>query len=379
MNADNNMAEKRTGLGRGLDALLPGRQVSRTNVPPAKNASVGIPAGGGQSNQNPHVSFANVGHPTSSENSVIVVDKDALAGARLIPIDAIERNPYQTRGKIDESALDELSASIREQGVLQPILVRLIGSLSSVIGSNQSQKPFNTEFTENTENTKSKGESQGQATSAVRYQLMAGERRWMAAQRAGLKMVPAVVKAASDEQAMEITIIENLQREDLNPMEQARAFERLSREFALTQEQIAVKTGKDRASVANFVRLLKLPAGVQQHIEAGTLSLGHGKVLMMLQNEPPEMVERVAARAAESGMSVRELEELVLKLMGPPAATLKQQADRRDPNVVAAEQEIQRALGCRVKITDRQGKGRIVLEYGSLEDFDRILEALSAK
>jgi ParB family chromosome partitioning protein len=205
---------------------------------------------------------------------------------------------------------------------------------------------------------------------------MAGERRWMAAQRAGLKVIPAVVKQASDEQAMEITIIENLQREDLNPMEQARAFDRLSREFALTQEQIALKTGKERASVANFLRLLKLPAAVQAHIEAGTLSLGHGKVLMMLLNEPPEMVERVAARVAESGMSVRELEEMVMKLMGPPAAALKQQAERRDPNVVAAEEMIQRALGCKVTVKDKFGKGRIILEYASLEDFDRIVDTL---
>jgi ParB family chromosome partitioning protein len=202
----------------------------------------------------------------------------------------------------------------------------------------------------------------------------------MAAQRAGLKVIPAVVKQASDEQAMEITIIENLQREDLNPMEQARAFERLSREFALTQEQIALKTGKERASVANFLRLLKLPAGVQQHIEAGTLSLGHGKVLMMLSNEPAEMVERVAARAAESGMSVRELEEQIMKLMGPPrAAAAQREAERRDPNVRAAEEMIQRALGCRVNIKDKEGRGKITLEYASLEEFDRIVEVLGEK
>src|SRR5437868_4433343 len=205
-------------------------------------------------------------------------------------IDLIDANPYQTRRHINEDALKELTESIRASGVVQPVVLR--------------------------------------PTQNGRFQIVAGERRWLASKQAGKTSIPAVVRQISNEHAMEITIIENLQREDLNPIEQARAFERLSREFHLTQEQIAVKTGKDRASVANFLRLLKLPAGVQQHIEAGTLTLGHGKVLMMLANEPAELVERVAARAAESGMSVRELEELVMKLMGPPAAVLKQQADR---------------------------------------------------
>src|SRR5260221_2304107 len=296
------MNDKRKGLGRGLDTLLPGRPAPAPIAMPAPQTSV---------------------------------------GPQEISVDLIDPNPYQTRRQINEPALSELAESIRVSGVVQPVVLRP--------GANG------------------------------RFLLVAGERRWLASRRAGKTTVPAVVKQASDEQAMEITIIENLQREDLNPMEQARAFERLSREFQLTQEQIAVKTGKDRASVANFRRLLKLPAGVQQHVEAGTLSLGHGKVLMMLSNEPAEMVERVAARAAESGMSVRELEELVMKLMGPPAAVLKQQADRRDPNVVAAEQQIQRVLGCKVTVKDKEGRGRIILEYASLEDFDRIVDVLGGK
>src|ERR1051325_3070227 len=233
--------DKRKALGRGLDSLLPAKPAT---------APIAMPPS----------------HPAGSAQEVL--------------IDSIDANPYQTRRRINEAAMEELAESIRASGVVQPVVLR-------------------------------------PATNG-RFQLVAGERRWLASKRAGKTTVPAVVRQISDEQAMEITIIENLQREDLNPMEQARAFERLSREFALTQEQIALKTGKERASIANFLRLLKLPAGVQAHIEADRLSLGHGKVLMMLQNEPAEIVERVAAKAAESGLSVRELEELVVKLMGPP-------------------------------------------------------------
>src|SRR5438270_7165764 len=209
--------DKRKALGRGLDSLLP----SRPTISP-----IAMPA------------------------------MQPAAAPQEIPIDSIDPNPYQTRRRINEAALEELAESIRASGVVQPVVLR-------------------------------------PATNG-RFQLVAGERRWHASRRAGKTTIPAVVRQISNEQAMEITIIENLQREDLNPMEQARAFERLSREFQLTQEQIAVKTGKERSSVANFLRLLKLPQSTQQHIEAGTLSLGHGKVLMMLQNEPLEMVERVA-------------------------------------------------------------------------------------
>jgi ParB family chromosome partitioning protein len=208
---------------------------------------------------------------------------------------------------------------------------------------------------------------------------MAGERRWLASQRAGKLTIPAIVKQVSDEQAMEITIIENLQREDLNPLEQARAFERLSREFGLTQELIAIRTGKDRATVANFMRLLKLPAMAQSAIEDGTLSLGHGKILMMLTNEPSDMVVRVAQKAIDDGMSVRQLEEMVQRLMGPARGVVQRAEKARDPNVRAAEQEIQRTLGCKVSIRDSGGKGKIVLEYASLEEFDRIVEVLGEK
>ncbi len=296
--------DKRRVLGRGLDALLP----SRT--------------------------------PSAAASPLVTSEH----GAQEIDLELIDRNPYQTRGKHDhdEAALNELAASIKAVGVIQPIIVR--------------------------------------PTSGGRFQLMAGERRWMASKRAGKKMIPAVVRQASDEQAMEITIIENLQREDLNPMEQARAYERLSREFGLTQEQIAQRTGRDRPSVANFLRLLKLPAEVQQAIEEGSITFGHGKVLMMLMNEPDHVVAKVARKVLDEGLSVRATEELIRNmLMGPPRGQEKAALRPKDPNVRQAEFELQRTLGCRVTIKDRGGKGKIILEYANLEDFDRVLEIVGSK
>ena len=177
-----------------------------------------------------------------------------------------------------------------------------------------------------------------------------------------------------------MTIIENLQREDLNPIEQARAFDRLSREFGLTQEQISLRTGKERSSVANFLRLLRLPAPVQSYIEGGHLSFGHAKALLAL--DTPEAMLKIANKVLEKALSVRQTEEAVDDWLHPAdkdvQKTLKELKERLvDPNVKEAERELERALGVRVTITDRKGKGKIVLEYSSLEDFDRIVESLS--
>ena len=257
-------------------------------------------------------------------------------GIRELALELIDRSPYQPRTHLDEAALQELTESIRASGVIQPITVRAMDG---------------------------------------RYQLVAGERRWLASQRAGKATVPAIVRQLSNEQAMEIAIIENLQREDLNPVEQARAYERLSREFGLTQEQMAQRTGKDRSSVSNFLRLLKLPAEVLTLIESAQLSFGHAKALMTLDS--PEAMGRLAQRAVQLSMSVRQLEAAAYQLMHPAPAIAK--AERvLDPNVREAEQTLQRALGLRVQIQDHKGKGKIVLEYKSLEDFDRVLEMLGS-
>ncbi|HUI82716.1 MAG TPA: ParB/RepB/Spo0J family partition protein [Candidatus Binatia bacterium] len=256
-----------------------------------------------------------------------------------IPLDQLEHNPYQTRSSSpDPVALAELAASIKAVGVLQPIVVRPV--------------------------------------SGGHYQVIAGERRWQASQSMGLPTIPAIVRHVSNEQAMEMTIIENLQREDLNPMEQARAFERLGREFGLTQEQIAQRTGKERSSVANYLRLLKLPPAVQTMMEKNLLSLGHGKALMGL--ESPEEIERLARRINEQALSVRQTEDAVARMSQPPAPRAEKERIL-DPNVREAEKTLERSLGVRVTINDRKGKGRILIEYSSLEDFDRIMEALGRK
>lgn len=296
------MNDKRKGLGRGLDSLLPGRPAA---------APIAMPA-------------------------------PSPAGSQEVSVDLIDPNPYQTRRQINETALAELTESVRATGVVQPVVLR----------------PSNN----------------------GRYQLVAGERRWLASKRAGKLTVPAVVRQISNEQAMEITIIENLQREDLNPMEQARAFERLSREFGLTQEQIAGRTGKDRASIANFIRLLKLPDGLQDALETGVISFGHGKVLLGLIGFP-EQLDRVAREVIEKQLSVRQTEELAGRLLNPevPAEKSEKPEAPVDPNVREAQRTLERSLGVKVEIQDRKGKGKIILKYGSLEDFDRILEALGAQ
>ncbi|HZD93934.1 MAG TPA: ParB/RepB/Spo0J family partition protein, partial [Candidatus Sulfotelmatobacter sp.] len=275
------MNDKRKGLGRGLESLLPSR--------PAP-APIAMPA------------------PVAS-------------GPQEVAVDLIDPNPYQTRRQINETALAELAESIRASGVVQPVVLRPGGD--------------------------------------GRFQLVAGERRWLASKRAGKTTIPAVVRQISNEQAMEITIIENLQREDLNPVEQARAFERLSREFNLTQEQIAARTGKDRASIANFIRLLKLPETLQEALETGAMSFGHGKVLLGLVGFP-EQLEHAAREVMEKRLSVRQTEELAARLLNPERTEQKPQKEVQpvDPNVREAQRNLERSLGVKVEIQDRSGKGK---------------------
>ena len=257
-----------------------------------------------------------------------------------IALDRIDRNPNQTRSSFDEAKLGELAQSIAATGVVQPVVVRELPS--------------------------------------GRYQLITGERRWRASQTAGKTTIPAIVRQVSDEQALEMTIVENLQRADLNPMEQARAFERLSHEFRMTQEQMAVRTGKDRSSVGNFIRLLKLPASIQGLLESGQLSFGHARALLALDS--PERMEATAAKVDALAMSVRQTETYVQGLLNPeskPKAKLgTAAAEAQDPNVRAAQDRLQRRLGLKVRIEDKRGKGRVIIEYAGVEDFDAILGAL---
>lgn len=268
------------------------------------------------------------------------VEKSASDGApRELPLESIDRNPFQTRTQFDEVALGELAASITATGVVQPILVRPMPG--------------------------------------DRFQLIVGERRFLASKKAGKSTIPAILRHVSDAQAMEITIVENLQRTDLNPMEQARAYDRLSREFNLTQEQMAQRTGKDRASVANFLRLLRLPPEVQGKVEAGVLTFGHARALLSL--EDPEAISKAAQKVVALSMSVRQTESYVQGIVNPEKRKSEEKVkEPLDPNVREARDLLQRALGLKVTIEDRKGKGRVIIEYSSLSDFDELLETIES-
>lgn len=259
-----------------------------------------------------------------------------------IHLDHIERNPFQTRTHFDDAQLAELASSIASSGVLQPIVVRPLSP------------------------------PKGQ----VRYQLITGERRWLASRRAGKSTVPSIVRQVADEQALEMTIIENLQRADLNPIEQAKAYQRLSQQFHMTQEQVAQRTGAQRATVANFLRLLKLPESVQRQVENGQLSFGHARTLLALSD--PDAIISATQKVLALSMSVRQTETYVQGLLNPEAKQNKadKAIDPLDPNVREARDLLQRHLGLKVTIEDKQGKGRVVLHYASLEDFDTILSSL---
>jgi ParB family chromosome partitioning protein len=272
--------------------------------------------------------------------TVVATAPESEGGKPLeIPLDQIDPNPFQTRSNVDQGKLAELAASITANGVVQPILVR--------------------------------------PQASGRFQLIAGERRWRASQLAGKETIPAILRQVSDEQAMEITIVENLQRADLNPMEQARAFERLSREFRMTQEQMAVRTGKDRATVANFLRLLRLPASVQARVEAGDISFGHAKALLAFEHA--EEMEKAAQRVVERSLSVRQTESYVQGLIHPENMAKKELKPEPpiDPNVREVQDRLQRALGLKVHIEDHNGRGKVIIEYAKLEDFDSLLENLA--
>jgi ParB family chromosome partitioning protein len=242
-------------------------------------------------------------------------------GPQEIDIDLVEPSPYQPRTRFREEALDELARSIKTSGIIQPIVVRPIGN---------------------------------------RFQLIAGERRWRAAQRAGLTKASAIVRQVSDELALEMTLVENIQREDLNPIEAARAFERLMAEFQLTQESVAERTGKDRATVANAVRLLKLEPIMQDWIEEGKLSAGHGRALLAVGDAQLRM--RYAQRAARGGLTVRQIERLASR----HARGRKEKTEIHvDPNIREALDELQRHLGTKILLRQRTKlrPGQLVLEY----------------
>ena len=284
----------RNALGRGLGALI--REPEPQAAPQPAPAAIGA-----------------VSPPVREIMS---------AGPQQLDIDLIEPSPFQPRTRFREEALEELARSIKASGIIQPLVVRPVGS---------------------------------------RFQLIAGERRWRAAQRAGLTKVSAIVRQVSDELALEMTLVENIQREDLNAIETARAFDRLMEEFQLTQEAVAERTGKDRATVANAVRLLKLEPTIQEWIEEGKLSAGHGRALLSVAD--PQLRMRYAHRASRGGLTVRQIERLAARRVrtggGPAVVT------HDDANIRAALDELQRHLGTKVLLREKTKvrPGQLVLEY----------------
>ena len=255
-----------------------------------------------------------------------------------IDIDLIDPNPFQPRTRFEGLALEQLAESIRRTGVIQPIVLRPIGN---------------------------------------RYQLIAGERRWRAAQRAELHRIPAVIKDVTDEQALEMTLVENLQREDLNPIEQARAFKRLMTEFHLTQEDVAVRTGKERSTVANAVRLLDLDPPIIELLERGRLTSGHGRALLMVLDTPTRL--EVAGRAAMKDMSVRALERFASRRRRQQRAGTE--LSPLEPNTRAAIDDLQRELGTRVilRMGTRKRPGRLIIEFYGEDQLIALYERLRSR
>jgi ParB family chromosome partitioning protein len=298
----------RNALGRGLGALIREPE-PQAPAAPAATSTPGLP-------------------PVNTASGAAAATAPALspaqpAGPLQIDIDLIEPSPYQPRTRFREEALDELARSIRASGIIQPLVVRPIGK---------------------------------------RFQLIAGERRWRAAQRAGLDKVTAIVRQVPDELALEMTLVENIQREDLNAIEAARAFERLMDEFQLTQEAVAERTGKDRATVANAIRLLKLEPTIQEWIEEGKLTAGHGRALLAVFD--PQLRMRYAQRAARGGLTVRQIERLGSR-RARGAKTLVETEVHIDPNIREALDELQRHLGTKVLLRQKTKvrPGQLVLEY----------------
>lgn len=283
------MDARRRGLGRGLGALIPG-----------------------------------------APEPIVKSEPDA-EGASWADTASIEPNPFQPREVFDEPGLDELTASIREKGLLQPLVVRSAGE--------------------------------------GRYQLIAGERRLRAAQRAGLTRVPIVVREVDDGEALELALVENLQRENLNPVEEARAYQRLGDEFSLAQEDIAHRVGKSRSAVTNSLRLLQLPPDVLSQLASGGLSAGHARSLLGLSSTQAQAA--IARDVVTKRLSVRDTEKLVRERAQPESGDVEQRA---------VESELARALATRVHLRHRKdGSGRIVIEYYSLGELDGLLERLGAR
>jgi ParB family transcriptional regulator, chromosome partitioning protein len=315
----------RNALGRGLSALIrepeppaPPQLQPEAQLPPPAPVQAQVPSGLGA---------ATAAAPARIPNE----------GLLQVDIDLIDPSPYQPRTHFREQALEELAQSIRASGIIQPLVVRRVDG---------------------------------------RYQLIAGERRWRAAQRAPLGRVPVVLRDVPEETALEMALVENLQREDLNPIEQARAFERLIEEFSFTQEEVAERTGKDRATIANSLRLLKLEETIQDMLEEGRLSAGHARALLSI-NDSKERYD-LARRIARGGMTVRQVERLAARSSRTSSTHTPTHVTVVDPNTKAAIEEMQRKFGTKVLLQPlRPGRpGQLIFEYYDPSDLTRLYDQL---
>jgi ParB family transcriptional regulator, chromosome partitioning protein len=307
----------RNALGKGLSALIREPEALQPSGPAVPSATPSSPSGA--------AAVAPARAPEAASQA-------APNGVLQIDIDLISPSPFQPRTRFSPEALEELAQSIRQTGIIQPIVVRRNGP---------------------------------------RYELLAGERRWRAAQLASLHRVPAVVQDVSDEKAIEITLVENLQREDLNPIEQATAFDRLIQEFHLTQEEAALRTGKDRVTVSNAVRLLRLDKPIRQMVEEGRLNAGHARALLAIEDEALRL--ETAKRAARGSLTVRQIERFASKTRRRAKAQ-QEEPSPIDANTRAAIDELQRVLGTRVTIHPQaHGRpGQLIVEYYTEADLDRL-------
>jgi ParB family chromosome partitioning protein len=298
-------------LGRGLGALSGGNPIAKPPQSPA---------------------------PATSAPQQTPPAPESRTGVQRVALDRIRPSPFQPRKEFSEEALRELSDSIREQGVVQPLIVRERGGA---------------------------------------LELIAGERRWRASQLAGLSEVPVIVREADDKTVLELALIENLQRENLNPIEEALGYAQLISQFKLTQEEAAAKVGKSRAAVANTMRLLKLAAGIQAHIRENRLSFGHAKVILGLVTEKQQL--QAVERILKDGLNVRQTEALVTTIQAKANGTLEKPAEKakpRDTHLTSLEDKLREKLGTKVQLHYAQGKGALHITFFSDAELERILEAL---
>ncbi len=319
------MAQQRRGLGKGLGAL----------IPEAPRPGAGMPAGYGTSQGGPGSTPATIGMVSAD------TDLRQVAGAYFdeIPVGSIAPNPRQPRRTFDDEALDELAASITEVGLLQPVVVRSLG--------------------------------------ADRYELVMGERRWRACQRTGLDYIPAIIRETHDNEMLRDALLENLHRQQLDPLEEAAAYQQLLDDFGATHEQLAQKIGRSRPHISNTLRLLNLPPAVQKRVAAGVISAGHARALLSLDGAHAQ--ERLAQRIVAEGLSVRAVEEIVAVGDDSPVKAARKPAVNKPvaPALRHLADRLSDLLETRVKVELGRNKGKIVVEFATIDDLERIVKAMS--